>query len=37
MHYIVTEYVEGETLRQRMAARRSKRMKPAEAIEWPCR
>ncbi|MGH9846755.1 MAG: protein kinase domain-containing protein, partial [Blastocatellia bacterium] len=32
-HYIVTEYVEGETLRQRMANAPQKQMKPAEAIE----
>jgi serine/threonine protein kinase len=32
-HYIVTEYVEGETLRQRMNAAPQLRMKPAEAIE----
>src|SRR5574341_2032236 len=32
-HYIVTEYVEGETLRQRMNAAPQLHMKPAEAIE----
>ncbi|MGH9855629.1 MAG: serine/threonine-protein kinase, partial [Blastocatellia bacterium] len=32
-HYIVTEYVEGETLRQRMSNAPQKQMKPAEAIE----
>ncbi len=32
-HYIVTEYVEGETLRQRMANAPQKQMKPSEAIE----
>ncbi len=31
-HYIVTEYVEGETLRQRIARAPQKRMKPSEAI-----
>ena len=33
LHYIVTEYVEGETLRQRMASAPQRRMKPSEAIE----
>jgi serine/threonine protein kinase len=33
MRYIVTEYVEGETLRQRMASLPQRRMKPSEAIE----
>src|SRR5262249_20939341 len=32
-HYIVTEYVEGETLRQRMNAAPQQRMKVSEAIE----
>ncbi|MGH9838684.1 MAG: serine/threonine-protein kinase [Blastocatellia bacterium] len=32
-HYIVTEYVEGETLRQRMANAPQKKMKLAEALE----
>ncbi len=32
-HYIVTEYVEGETLRQRMSDAPQKQMKPSEAIE----
>jgi eukaryotic-like serine/threonine-protein kinase len=32
-HYIVTEYVEGETLRQRMNSAPRQRMKLAEAIE----
>ena len=33
LRYIVTEYVEGETLRQRMASAPQQRMKPSEAIE----
>src|SRR5215510_2841363 len=33
MRYIVTEYVEGETLRQRMASTPQRRMKPSEAID----
>jgi eukaryotic-like serine/threonine-protein kinase len=33
LRYIVTEYVEGETLRQRMASAPQRRMKPLEAIE----
>ena len=33
MRYIVTEYVEGETLRQRMANAPQQRMKPSEAID----
>ncbi len=33
LRYIVTEYVEGETLRQRMASEPQRRMKPSEAIE----
>ncbi|HEY7179864.1 MAG TPA: protein kinase [Blastocatellia bacterium] len=33
MRYIVTEYVEGETLRRRMASAPERRMKPSEAIE----
>ena len=32
-HYIAAEYVEGETLRQRMAAAPSRRIPPPEAIE----
>ncbi len=32
-HYIVTEYVEGETLRQRMSAAPQQRIEPSEAIE----
>jgi len=32
-HYIVTEYVEGETLRQRLANAPEKQMKPAEALD----
>jgi len=32
-HYIVTEYVEGETLRQRMTGAPQEQMKPADAIE----
>ncbi|HSE33174.1 MAG TPA: LpqB family beta-propeller domain-containing protein [Pyrinomonadaceae bacterium] len=31
-HYLVTEYVEGETLRQRMTALPRRRMKPREAL-----
>jgi eukaryotic-like serine/threonine-protein kinase len=33
LRYIVTEYVEGETLRQRMASAPQRRVKPSEAIE----
>src|SRR6185369_4286724 len=33
MHYIVTEYIDGETLRQRMANSSERRMKPSEAID----
>src|SRR5262245_20653295 len=33
LRYIVTEYVEGETLRQRMASAPQRRMKPSEAID----
>ena len=33
MRYIVTEYVEGETLRQRMESMPGRRMKPQEAID----
>jgi eukaryotic-like serine/threonine-protein kinase len=33
LRYIVTEYVEGETLRQRMESLPQRRMKPLEAIE----
>src|SRR5262249_19704759 len=33
MRYIVTEYVEGETLRQRMESMPGRRMKPLEAID----
>jgi serine/threonine protein kinase/Tol biopolymer transport system component len=33
MRYIVTEYVEGETLRQRMESMPGRRMKPSEAID----
>jgi serine/threonine protein kinase/Tol biopolymer transport system component len=33
LRYIVTEYVEGETLRRRMASAPQRRMKPPEAIE----
>ncbi len=32
-HYIVTEYVEGETLRQRMANAPHKQMNPSEALD----
>src|SRR5262245_35229494 len=33
LRYIVTEYVDGETLRQRLASAPQRRMKPSEAIE----
>src|SRR5262245_11128181 len=33
LRYIVTEYVEGETLRRRLASDPQRRMKPSEAIE----
>src|SRR5262245_33099409 len=33
LRYIVTEYVEGETLRQRMTSAPRRRMKPSEAID----
>ncbi len=33
MHYIVTEYVEGETLRQRMASSPHGRIEPSEAVD----
>jgi serine/threonine protein kinase len=33
LRYIVTEYVEGETLRRRMASAPQRRMEPSEAIE----
>src|SRR5499426_3381000 len=33
LRYIVTEYVEGETLRQRMARAPRKRIEPSEAID----
>ncbi len=32
-HYLVTEYVEGETLRQRMASAPQRRIEPSEAID----
>ena len=34
LRYIVTEYVEGETLRQLLASAPQRRMKPSEAIEF---
>ena len=33
IHYIAAEYIEGETLRQRMASAPDKKMKPAEALD----
>jgi serine/threonine protein kinase/Tfp pilus assembly protein PilF len=33
VHYIVTEYIEGETLRQRMASAPQQRIEPPEAID----